>query len=559
MNDRGSADQGDAEASFLERVVRYQDGSLSPAEIADFDAELRADVAKQRLFTDLHVRSAMIRESMRREAFEPVAPQSPRIAAGRIPSLVAAVMAIALSLAVAVPLAWWLPNRHGETLGHREINSSLAASETRLAGASRAQFFGELVPKVDSVLAPRRDYVLTSGLVELAFPSGASAIIEGPAVFRLTAADSLALDTGKCSVHAPDGAEGFRVETPLTRIVDRGTRFTVSVAETSDTEVHVVEGAADVYRRSEEIAAPSVFTASKVSPEPVRLAGQEAKRFAGSEAGAIASAPFTADLYRRRLPDRVLSYQATTGADGEAVDLTQVTLQRGGIDRTYSVAEIIPVELTWFKGTGPNRHGHLTGGLALPSSRRDQLSDASLQTGVINPGGEATPLTSNPVMQSPEDPDHPNTPGFAVRFRRPVTNGPGPDVVFFELQTPSNPLNGDAFHVSPLRFTSSLRSHTVRGYDLTLHSPEALKVSAFYLYRFPNAVGSLEDLQNSPCVRTPIRLGFRVLAVGIDLTDLGFKIGEQVDGLFFQDASDDGDHAVDPVLIAGLPDVPAAE
>src|SRR5690606_23658025 len=116
-----------------------------------------------------------------------------------------------------------------------------------LVSVAQAKFFGELAPPVGSVLTPQREYVLMSGLIEVSFPAGASAILEGPAMFRVTSNQSLALDVGRCSVHAPDGAEGFRVETPVTRVVDRGTRFTVSVGETSDTEVHVIEGAADVY------------------------------------------------------------------------------------------------------------------------------------------------------------------------------------------------------------------------------------------------------------------------------------------------------------------------
>jgi hypothetical protein len=45
---------------------------------------------------------------------------------------------------------------------------------------------------------------------------------------------------------------------------------------------------------------------------------------------------------------------------------------------------------------------------------------------------------------------------------------------------------------------------------------------------------------------------FRGLAVGIDLSDLGYTAGETVEGLFFQDALDDK-HYVDPVFIGGLP------
>ena len=44
----------------------------------------------------------------------------------------------------------------------------------------------------------------------------------------------------------------------------------------------------------------------------------------------------------------------------------------------------------------------------------------------------------------------------------------------------------------------------------------------------------------------------KLLAVGIDLSDLGYPEGATVDGIFIQDVLDDGNQ-VDPVFIAGLP------
>lgn len=436
----------------------------------------------------------------------------------------------------------------------------------RLASSAGARFFGELSPPLRSALAIRRDFVLMAGLVEVAFPGGASAIIEGPAVFRVLSDASLGLDEGRCSVHAPDGAEGFRVETPVTRVVDRGTRFTVSVAETSETEVQVIEGVADVYGRPESLTGPpraghgpiptAPAAASKGQGEPsweVRLTEREARRFGSFGAGDMSPTRFTPSVYRRGLPDRVVSFEATSAADGGAEDLTSVTVQRGGDLFRYPVGRLIPVELTWFRSADVvDPHGHLAAGAVLPPRRGDLLSDAALNTGVINPGGAVRPLDSDPVMDVPEDPGRPGTPGLAVRFRVPVVNRPGPDVVCFELQTALNPPDGDAFHVSPLEFRAGRRSHTVRAFDLTLTSPEALKLAGLFPYRFQTPIAAPAGLEAGSCVRTPRKGNFQALAVGIDLSDLGFQDGERVDGLFFQDAQDD-EHRVDPVLIAGLP------
>lgn len=131
-------------------------------------------------------------------------------------------------------------------------------------------------------------------------------------------------------------------------------------------------------------------------------------------------------------------------------------------------------------------------------------------------------------------------------------NGPGPDVVFFDLQSVVDSPDGDAFHVSPLTFGPGLRSHSVFKYDITMLSPEARLLVAFELRSFSQTPRTLDELLNGPAGQRRPALRFRALAVGIDLSDLGYADRAEVSGLFFQDALDD-DHQVDPTFIAGLP------
>lgn len=410
------------------------------------------------------------------------------------------------------------------------------SGNVRFASMARAKFFGELSPPARSILTPQREYVLLSGLVKIKFPAGATAIIEGPAVFRVQSDERLALDIGRCSVHAPDGAEGFRVETPVTHVVDRGTRFTVNVSEMSETEVQVIEGAADVYE-----AGPN----AKSARDEIRLTDGKGLKLAKGRVFAANDIPFDASTYRRGLPDRVVSYQATTAADGGAEDLISVTLQRDGHLQTIPVEAIIPARVTAFKAITAG--AFLCGTATMPDVRTETSSDRSLVTGVINPGGSVEPLTADPILSGEAA-----TPGLAIQFAQPIVNGPGPDVVFFDLQTFSNPPDGDAFHVSPLQFREGLKSHTVRVYDLTMESAGVRNLTDFYVQMFGEPAQSLEQLQSLET--TPIKQGvrFRGLAVGIDLSDLGYAPGESVAGLFFQDAMDDS-NCVDPVFIGGLP------
>ena len=106
-----------------------------------------------------------------------------------------------------------------------------------------------------------------------------------------------------------------------------------------------------------------------------------------------------------------------------------------------------------------------------------------------------------------------------------------------------------------MRFESGQRSHTIREYDLTMTSPEALSITRLNVFQYANSVESLSQLRSSENrqMLSGTHGPYQVLAVGIDLSDLGYREGESVDGLFFQDALDDST-LVDPVFIAGLPE-----
>ncbi|MBA2114142.1 FecR domain-containing protein [Bremerella alba] len=420
-------------------------------------------------------------------------------------------------------------------------------SEAYFANLAHARFFGELPPQIGASPILQRDYVLIQGMVELGFPNGATAVIQGPASFRVEGNDLLALDIGQCSVHAPPGAEGFRVETPEISIVDRGTRFSVNVSQNSETDVQVVEGAADVYRK------PSAENVQvEVASSPLRLQEKEAMRFAFSNVWDAAHVPFDRKRYQFGLPDRIISYDVTKSEEGLARALTSVTVQRGNQIESIPMEKLIPSKLVWFHAM--DNHGYLAGDRDLPTPRVAFASDEFLHTGVINIGGSKEPLTSDPVMTIDQSQDDFGTPGIAIEFDRPVRNGPGPDVVLFELQLIMNPLEGDAFHVSPLKFEDGLHSHTVTSFDLTMESPESLLLDEVYLYRFDRIPRSLEQLETIPC--SPHFQAFKkqAIAVGIDLSDLGYPEGALVDGLFLQDNLADDDY-LDPVFIAGLPDL----
>jgi hypothetical protein len=79
------------------------------------------------------------------------------------------------------------------------------------------------------------------GYLRLGFPSGAEVTLEGPCRFRVDEKEALSLLHGRASVHTPDGAEGFRVDTPGGRFVDLGTEFGLAVGSDGTAPVVLTE------------------------------------------------------------------------------------------------------------------------------------------------------------------------------------------------------------------------------------------------------------------------------------------------------------------------------
>lgn len=401
----------------------------------------------------------------------------------------------------------------------------------RLSRSAGARFFG---PAPEGPLLAGREYALVEGRVEIAFDSGAVVLLDAPAAFELRDRLRMTLKFGRGSVQVDERSKGFTVDTPLAKVVDRGTRFALDVGEGGETEVHVIEGAADL--------------------GPLRLLSGDARRVDPRGTSEIA---FDAARFPKALPDRVVAYEATPTSD-----LISVTVRRAGREIRYPAESLIGVDVLHYKAnsTQGGNWCATAKGLDVPSpGRRHELisRDRDLNTGLINFGGTSKPLEADPVMNDPEVPGRPNSPGLAIRFRRPVVNRPGPDLVLFEYQPVIQPENGDPFHVSPLRFAPGLRSKTVARWDLSIYSPEALTLSGFRLNTFTAPPASLSAYEAATFKKG---VDFNVLSKGLalafDLADLGYPDGAAVEGLFFQDCpeADTPNHQVDLTFIGGLPD-----
>jgi len=459
-----------------------------------------------------------------------------------------AIAALAASIMVAI-FVFSPPSQPSVATDNGASNDPTVETSTgiQLVEVDRARFFGESKRyAIGDALQAEHDYALSEGSVKIGFPIGAEVIIEAPSVFSIVSSESIQLKLGDCSVFAPPGAEGFRVITPRLEVVDQGTRFAISVSETGQSDVDVIEGAAELFSLDEQ--------SSIVSDGLMLTAGE---RTIADPDGTVAKKmlPARSDQYRFKLQDRITDFTVLNEPPKQDV-LTDVTVQRNGHKMTYSVDELIGIDLIHFRaGENPGNMSTVASYLDPPDNsnglRRADLLDRDriLSTGTLNPGGSKRSLKTDPVIEGDSDA---LTPGFAVRFHQPVVNSAGPDVVLFDLHVVVHPEAGDPFHVSPLKFLPGLKSHTVRKFDISLEDRASRQLGGFRLYFFPGGVKSIDEL-SKPYQNTRLhQIPAKVIAVGIDLSDLGYAPGETVEGLFFQDSLDD-DNYIDPVLIAGLP------
>ncbi len=83
---------------------------------------------------------------------------------------------------------------------------------------------------------------LTRGMVAVVFDSGAEAVIEAPAQFRLKSTNRIELQSGRLFATVGQSARGFTVETPCGRVVDLGTEFGLKVDSGRSSDLHMFKG-----------------------------------------------------------------------------------------------------------------------------------------------------------------------------------------------------------------------------------------------------------------------------------------------------------------------------
>jgi len=90
-------------------------------------------------------------------------------------------------------------------------------------------------------------FKLESGLLEIAYDTGAKVILQGPVTYEISSANGGFLAFGRLTGHVTtDKARGFVVRTPTARVIDTGTEFGVEVNPQGITTSHVFRGSVRV-------------------------------------------------------------------------------------------------------------------------------------------------------------------------------------------------------------------------------------------------------------------------------------------------------------------------
>ncbi len=145
-------------------------------------------------------------------------------------------------------------------------------------------------PPVEGGIVMARRLRLRSGFATLAFLSGVTLTLEGPADVDLVSMDRVFCRRGKLRARVPRGAEGFVVASPNSAVVDLGTEFALNVEDGGKSQVMVFEGMAEAALLDEEGSSRRTQLVGRsksfdLDPRSGRIAE------AGAEPGGFAPAP----------------------------------------------------------------------------------------------------------------------------------------------------------------------------------------------------------------------------------------------------------------------------
>ncbi|MDQ8191746.1 FecR domain-containing protein [Roseibacillus persicicus] len=201
------------------------DGDCSPAEVEEAKELLRSDRKWRKLYLDysrLHHSLCEKYEGAEGKVVQAEFSQQRRFGVRELLGLAAAILVLGVLTALALR-----PVGDPATLVQYGPESRGVISHVNGSGSEGRLFQGSTLK-------------LTRGAVSLTFPTGVTALVEGPAELRVTGENALHLEKGRAFFQVPEGAEGFICTTESLLVEDLGTEFGVLAGR--EEEVHVIKG-----------------------------------------------------------------------------------------------------------------------------------------------------------------------------------------------------------------------------------------------------------------------------------------------------------------------------
>jgi hypothetical protein len=235
---------------WIEDIIRkYQEGTASEQEIADFRSLLSDDEEARRIYHESNQLTFLL-ESIETTS----APQK------TIPFQ--AITRWTAGIAAALALGIWI-------IFHQPATQDQPSSDSPpwLATLSSSHKAVWEDPVETGTQFQKEHLSLQSGIAELTFENEARIVLEGPCELKIIDANTVELTSGKLWSHCPPSAHGFEVLTPgENRVVDLGTEFGVEVDSKGQVDVHVFDGEVELHQDDQERWSLEAGAAMKLTP-----------------------------------------------------------------------------------------------------------------------------------------------------------------------------------------------------------------------------------------------------------------------------------------------------
>lgn len=222
-----------------ETLLAYLQGELDPDQITSLEKRLLEEDDLRKTIVELSTEEAALTDwakaervsiALDNDAFGEPDPKRKTSFSGNAGWWAAA----AILILSAISFAWM--NRTRSAVDTINVAHLVASADAEWQGVA---------PSLNSAMALGR-YQLNEGMIDLLFAGGAKVSVSGPANFDLKSTRHIHLDSGNLVAQIPDEALGFVVTSPQSEVVDLGTEFGLSVSESGQTEVHVLDGLVEV-------------------------------------------------------------------------------------------------------------------------------------------------------------------------------------------------------------------------------------------------------------------------------------------------------------------------